>query len=186
MDPSTTTTAALPWRFAGCRDLVDMLERLPAELDAMIMKHAGSLAQFLHGRLPQPMSLQTLMLLWTECLIDNDVRGAQLLPLIDLKLHEFFVHSKKVAQTLTQRGYSVSIIQPYLGYGDIASNKLVDHVVKCPQAAPLLLPFLRRLCHRWQSSSFQFRLMCIAAAAAGDLAVLSKLMEGGPTTEDCT
>ncbi|KAL2914245.1 hypothetical protein HK105_206189 [Polyrhizophydium stewartii] len=161
-----------------------MLERLPAELDAMIMRHAGCMTQFLHGRLPQPMSLQTLMLLWTECLIDNDVRGVQLLPRIDFKLHEFFVHSNKMVQTLTQRGYYVSTIQSSWSSADYTCNKLVDHVVKCPQAAPLLLPFFRRLCHRWQSNSLQFRLMCIAAAAAGDLAVLSKLMEGGPTTEN--
>ncbi|KAL2914244.1 hypothetical protein HK105_206188 [Polyrhizophydium stewartii] len=161
-----------------------MLERLPAELDAMIMRHAGCMTQFLHGRLPQPMSLQTLMLLWTECLIDDDARGVQLLPRIDFKLYEFFVHSNKMVQTLNQYGYYVSTIQSSRSSADYVNHELVDHVVKCPQAAPLLLPFFRRLCHRWQSSSFQFRLMCIAAAAAGDLAVLSKLMEGGPTTED--
>ncbi|KAL2914246.1 hypothetical protein HK105_206190 [Polyrhizophydium stewartii] len=184
MDPSTTTTAARPWRFAGCRDLVDMLERLPAELDAMIMRHAGCMTQFLHGRLPQPMSLQTLMLLWTECLIDDDARGVQLLPRIDFKLYEFFIHSNKMIQTLNQYGYYVSTIQSSRSSADYVNLELVDHVVKCPQVAPLLLPFFRRFCHDWQSNSLQFRLMCIAAAAAGDLAVLSKLMEGGPTTEN--
>ncbi|KAL2914247.1 hypothetical protein HK105_206191 [Polyrhizophydium stewartii] len=161
-----------------------MLERLPAELDAMIMKHAGCMTQFLLGRLPQPMSLQTLMLLWTECLIDDDARGVQLLPRIDFKLYEFFIHSNKMIQTLNQYGYYVSTIQSSRSSADYVNRELVDHVVKCPQVAPLLLPFFRRFCHDWQSNALQFRLMCIAAAAAGDLAVLCKLMEGGPTTEN--
>ncbi|KAL2912350.1 hypothetical protein HK105_208124, partial [Polyrhizophydium stewartii] len=67
-------------QFDGCRDLVDLLDRLPRELDDMVFALAGLHARFLLERLPLPLSPATEMLLWMECFVDDDVRLVPHLP----------------------------------------------------------------------------------------------------------
>nr|KAJ3418106.1 hypothetical protein HK105_000340 [Polyrhizophydium stewartii] len=90
-----------------CRDIADMLERLPSELDAEIVKRAGPLTLLLLGRLPMPLERETLVLLWCKCLIANDFDSYSYLCTI-------FAQSESMAQKLSGMGYRTALIKQRL------------------------------------------------------------------------
>ncbi|KAL2914248.1 hypothetical protein HK105_206192 [Polyrhizophydium stewartii] len=177
--------AAPPGRFAGCRDLVDMLELLPDELDAAIMEHAGGLTQFLHGRLRQPMSLQTITLLWTEAIIADNVAAVRWLPQLDLKPCYFLARSQEMVDALKDLGRTCTPLASALS---LFNGSLLDSparlVEQCPEAGPMLLPFVRSVTPEWRDNGKQRSFLCVAAAAAGDHALLQLLLE--PDEDDST
>nr|KAJ3407366.1 hypothetical protein HK105_003386 [Polyrhizophydium stewartii] len=158
--------AATVARFAGCRDLVDMLERLPAELEAAIMRRAGPLTLLMHGRLPQPMSAQTLLLP-----SDEDV------------YFTFLAHSNEMVDALGEIGAVRATI------GELMAGKqkplrlleLVEQLVDdCPAAGALLLALVQRLFPKWRTNPRHLELTAVAAAAAGDAALFKQLLDAKP------
>ncbi|KAL2913988.1 hypothetical protein HK105_206426 [Polyrhizophydium stewartii] len=175
--------AAPPGRFAGCRDLVDMLERLPDELDAAIMEHAGGLTQFLLGRLPQPMSRRTITLLWTEAIIADNVAAVRLLPQLEETPYDILAHSEKMVAALTKLDILCQTLVVSLADPRFDLTKINDLVDLCPETGPLLLPFFFQILPQWKSNINQIMLISVGAAAAGDLDLFAEAFECTPIPE---
>nr|KAJ3408458.1 hypothetical protein HK105_003202 [Polyrhizophydium stewartii] len=80
---SCPPVAANTPRFAeGAKDIVDLLNRMPAELFRHVMLHADTLTRLLLGDLPRPFSLETLRAALADCfeLDRTDIARALLLP----------------------------------------------------------------------------------------------------------
>ncbi|KAL2915586.1 hypothetical protein HK105_204771 [Polyrhizophydium stewartii] len=135
--------AARPWRFAGCRDVLDMLDRLPAELDAAIMEHAGVLTKFRFNRLPRPLSPETFFLLWCEALISDDVAAVRLLPFSQshYPVFSFLAHSREMVEALNQLGAGA------LAPEDCMLSPKFDLVDKIRRLADDCLKGVRRALH---------------------------------------
>ncbi|KAL2919408.1 hypothetical protein HK105_201053 [Polyrhizophydium stewartii] len=65
---------------AGSRDVVDLLRRLPAELRAMVLAHAGPLTAFLVGETPRPLTRTAFRLLVADCFWQDRVDVVRTLP----------------------------------------------------------------------------------------------------------
>nr|KAJ3415137.1 hypothetical protein HK105_001583 [Polyrhizophydium stewartii] len=169
--------AAPPGRFAGCRDLVGMLERLPDELDAAIMEHAGGLTQFLHGRLPQPMTRETAILLWIEAIIADNVDALTLLPRginVDVV---FLAQSTSTLEALGLRRRHDGTFRDRLAGRLDWLFEAVEAVLKaCPKAGRLLLSFFLRQCPDWRDDLNQLALVALSAAAADDVLLFAEIM----------
>ncbi|KAL2914038.1 hypothetical protein HK105_206483 [Polyrhizophydium stewartii] len=164
-----------------------MLERLPSELDAEIVKRAGPLTLLLLGRLPMPLERETLVLLWCKCLIANDFDSVRRLPSLP---HEYsylctiFAQSESMAQKLSGMGYRTALIKQRL-----ANNfqDLVKYIVRlidiCPPAGRLIYSFLRRMFPHWPMDKQQHSLIAIAAIVVGDTGPFNRLVDSADSVE---
>ncbi|KAL2913698.1 hypothetical protein HK105_206858 [Polyrhizophydium stewartii] len=170
-------SATTPWRFAGCRDVVDMLEQLPTELDNVIMRRAGALARFRLNRLPQPLSLETVILLWCECVMDDDVDALPSLPVLKDSVpgFVFLARSGAMVEALGQAGFEVKYAR-----SDVGPHHVSVLVSRCPDVARQLLPYFEREFPERHSKHRQSGLLAVAAAAAGDLVRLEALLDVSP------
>ncbi|KAL2919439.1 hypothetical protein HK105_201084 [Polyrhizophydium stewartii] len=136
--------AAPQWRFAGCRDVADMLGRMPLELDKAIVAHASKLTLFLHGRLAGPISFQDLVLLWCECVIDNHLAAAPMLPQIYSMRLDFLSWSVEVTVMLRHRAEGGRMLYKHPASSPLQPTWIQDPVDVCPEPGPLLLPHFQR------------------------------------------
>ncbi|KAL2916690.1 hypothetical protein HK105_203804 [Polyrhizophydium stewartii] len=93
--PSPSRPAHTP-RLAGARDAVDLVARLPAELQHRIYAAAGHLTELLHGRLGGSPTQADVDVAWAQCLDDDLVHLVPLLPKRTLSWELLFVRSERM------------------------------------------------------------------------------------------
>nr|KAJ3420515.1 hypothetical protein HK105_005586 [Polyrhizophydium stewartii] len=164
------TAASTPWRFAGCHDVADMLERLPAELDAAIIKHTNLATRYLLGRIPLPISRETAILMWAECVMADDVALVPALPAVSHGYFGILAYSREMVAALKKRGLAEQTIQECIDEFWRDSSYPVKFLIdQCPQVAPLLLPFVQRRYPGWRDDDRLRELVVVVIAASGDI-----------------
>ncbi|KAL2914821.1 hypothetical protein HK105_205560 [Polyrhizophydium stewartii] len=95
--------ARLAPRSAGCRDLCDLIDRLPAELTDQIFEAAGPLTQWLHERERRPMTRTAFSLLVVDCFKQDRCDVVDQLPRrAVLSFELLFVRTRRMRQLALQ------------------------------------------------------------------------------------
>ncbi|KAL2919057.1 hypothetical protein HK105_201327 [Polyrhizophydium stewartii] len=175
-------------RFAGCRDVADMVERLPAELEAMIKEALGAptLHAYLHGRMALPVSPATLSLIWVEAFATNAVGVLPRLPVRPLSFERLFVRTQAMGDlicdmespdTLWPENTALILMRNAQQKPPQMFRNLEMLVLECPAAVGQLRAFAgeEALPHKEASKWWRF-FVAVVAAATGDEAMLQETL----------